>query len=200
MTEKTLFERLKVFRKEIGKNQREMSEILKVKPSYYSDVETGKRPITGKLVEKLMASFNISSDWLYTGEGSMHGKIKESMDAKARLIKEYRDKTAPHYFNFINDLKNENPELYSFFNNLLKVQVCRESEDEIYKHYLQQIADDLTDLEVEKYSEYKKTAIDHLMRNLKYKAFCESVLESAEKIKRDFLPLDEDKILSSAQD
>ena len=70
----TINERLKVLRKNLDKSQREMSEILDVKASYYSDVENGRRPVTGKFIEKLKSAFNISTDWMYSGNGEMYPK------------------------------------------------------------------------------------------------------------------------------
>ena len=64
-------DRLKSVRKYLGFTQKQMADLLDVQQSYYSEVEKGKRSVTGKLVEGLNAKKNISSDWLYSGKGTM---------------------------------------------------------------------------------------------------------------------------------
>lgn len=63
--------RLKELRTSLGLTQKDISIKLGVKPSYYSDLENENRTITGKFIEKLKNSFNVSADWMYNGEGAM---------------------------------------------------------------------------------------------------------------------------------
>ena len=62
-------ERLKTIREELNFNQLEFSKILEIRQSYYSEMETGKRPVSRKVVNKLRSEYEISTDWMYTGEG-----------------------------------------------------------------------------------------------------------------------------------
>ncbi len=67
----TISQRLKEVRAILGITQKEMSQLLQVKPSYYSDLENGHRTITGKFIEKLNKALEVSADWMYTGKGSV---------------------------------------------------------------------------------------------------------------------------------
>ena len=63
--------RLKKIRGLLGFTQRQISEVLGIKASYYSDLENGHRAITGKFISKLQNKFFISADWMYTGKGAI---------------------------------------------------------------------------------------------------------------------------------
>ena len=60
-----------------------MSELLQVKQSYYSEVENGKREVTGKIVKKLNEERLVSSDWFYSGNGAMFITLQEKLNSKS---------------------------------------------------------------------------------------------------------------------
>jgi transcriptional regulator with XRE-family HTH domain len=64
--------RLKNIRESLNINQLELSEILGIRQSYYSEMETGKRPVGVKVIKKLRELYNISSDWMYSGSGDIY--------------------------------------------------------------------------------------------------------------------------------
>ncbi len=43
-------------------NKKEMSEVLGISDSFYSRIETGKKPISKKLLEKIITSFNLTDE------------------------------------------------------------------------------------------------------------------------------------------
>lgn len=69
MIHQSIDDRLKELRLSLNLTQKEMSERLDMRQSYYSDLENGKRNISGKLIEKLSKIFSVSPNWMYTGEG-----------------------------------------------------------------------------------------------------------------------------------
>ena len=63
--------RLKQAREFLKLNQRAVCKALEINPSYYSGIESGKKQVTSKLIEGFRKKFNVSSDWLYTGNGEL---------------------------------------------------------------------------------------------------------------------------------
>jgi len=63
--------RLKEIRKSLGFNQQEFSELLGIDQAHLSQLEHGKIGIGNRIMVTLIEKFNISSDWIYTGKGSM---------------------------------------------------------------------------------------------------------------------------------
>lgn len=53
---------LEKIRKEKSLSKKEMSKILEISDSFYSRIELGKRPISKKLLEKIISSFNLSEE------------------------------------------------------------------------------------------------------------------------------------------
>jgi transcriptional regulator with XRE-family HTH domain len=70
-------DRLKQLRKYLRLSQKELSEQIGLKQSYYSDVENGKRNLTAKIADSLKKNFNISSDWLMHDIGDMKLTISD---------------------------------------------------------------------------------------------------------------------------
>lgn len=133
--ENTINSRLKEVRKHLGLNQKEMAEMLTVKQSYYSEVENGKRNVTGKLVEILNKEKSISSDWMYTGKGDKYTGVStgisednvendtlmlatkiDSKDVYELLLKKAskkKDKSEYWLLKVIRDIEQERPDIYS---------------------------------------------------------------------------------------
>ena len=63
--------RLKAMRKALNLTQKEFSEKLGITQSFLSALELGNRDITGSVLKTLIVIFEVSTDWLITGKGSM---------------------------------------------------------------------------------------------------------------------------------
>ncbi|MES0491405.1 MAG: helix-turn-helix transcriptional regulator [Leptospirales bacterium] len=74
----TIGERLGDFRKAIGISQTEMSNKANLNRSYVTHIETGKSTPSFDFLVKLMDTYNLSIDWLLTGNGPM--TLKECDD------------------------------------------------------------------------------------------------------------------------
>lgn len=81
----SLSDRLKTARKAKNLSQAEVAEYIDgLSQSAYSQLESGKSKTTTKMIE-LARLFNVSADWLATGQGEM--SIKPSIDDLHRKIK-----------------------------------------------------------------------------------------------------------------
>jgi transcriptional regulator with XRE-family HTH domain len=66
-----IHDRIKILRKSLGLTQVEFSEKLKLAHSIVSRIETGSVPLTDKNISLICLIFNVSEEWLRTGEGDM---------------------------------------------------------------------------------------------------------------------------------
>lgn len=64
-------ERLKQARKAIHVTQVEFGETLGITQAAISSVESGKVKLTDRLAQSIQSNYNISAEWLRTGEGEM---------------------------------------------------------------------------------------------------------------------------------
>lgn len=76
-------ERLRKVRKELGLSQSEFASSIGVEQAYLSHLENGKVGIGSKILFSLIEKYNISSDWIFTGEGSMFKQNNSRIVAKA---------------------------------------------------------------------------------------------------------------------
>lgn len=67
-------DRLRELRNSWGKTQKEISDAIGIKVSFWSDLENNRRPITNKFVAKLNEHFDFDSEWLLNGSGNMYPK------------------------------------------------------------------------------------------------------------------------------
>ena len=63
--------RLKKIRNEFRLNQKEFAEKLRFNQSYYSELERAKKAMTIQALKALIERFNVSADWMLTGQGPM---------------------------------------------------------------------------------------------------------------------------------
>lgn len=82
----TLGERIKKVRKEKDLTQREFGKLIGIKPNSISLIESGDRNASEQVVLSICREFNVSEDWLRTGEGEMF--IPEPIDALETFIRE----------------------------------------------------------------------------------------------------------------
>lgn len=138
----TANDRLKEIREHLNKNQKEMAASLGVQPSYYSEVERGKRGITSKIAETLSSAFNVSTDWLYTGDGEM---IKPS-EIPQHMLPLHLRAGISKVFNNITEYKRlekkysailkAKDNLQDFYDVVIEIGLFKDALDEIFNKYL----------------------------------------------------------------
>ena len=64
-------ERIKELRKTLGLTQQEFSERIGVKRNTVAQYEMGRNPPTDTVITLICREFNVSAEWLRTGEGEM---------------------------------------------------------------------------------------------------------------------------------
>lgn len=77
--EKEICLRIKLLRKELGMTQTEFGEKIEAAQGYLTNIETGKRPATEKILKIiLLQSWNgktVNEAWLRAGEGEMFNQM-----------------------------------------------------------------------------------------------------------------------------
>ena len=72
-------ERLKTLRRETGLKQGDFAKRLEISQSLLSGIENGNEPLSDRTRKIICLEFNISENWLLTGEGKMV-KVMEKDD------------------------------------------------------------------------------------------------------------------------
>lgn len=75
--------RLKELRKELKLTQTSMAEELHLASNYIYLLESGKNPITDKVIMLICTTFRVNETWLRTGEGDMF----QPMDRAAEIAR-----------------------------------------------------------------------------------------------------------------
>ncbi|MEL6699984.1 MAG: helix-turn-helix transcriptional regulator [Bacteroidota bacterium] len=81
-------QRLKKLRDSLGLSQKEFAEPLGYKGPAYQAIEQGKVKLTFKLLAGVVKTYNISIDWLLTGEGHRQRDPNRAMMVEAIIEKE----------------------------------------------------------------------------------------------------------------
>ena len=71
-------ERLKILRKTLKLSGEKFGEKIGVKRSAISQIETGKNNLSDQIIKSICTVYNVSEEWLRTGEGEMFIETKES--------------------------------------------------------------------------------------------------------------------------
>lgn len=85
-------QRLRKIREKLGYTQGEFAKELQIKQQLLSKYETGRLDISNTLKVKLHLDFNVSIDWLLTGNGSIflnNSEQKLSFDDAVSLLKNF---------------------------------------------------------------------------------------------------------------
>lgn len=72
---KKLKERIKELRNELGLTQQDFAERLGMKRNSIANYETGRNEPIDAVVMLICKTFDVSEEWLRTGEGEMHVKL-----------------------------------------------------------------------------------------------------------------------------
>lgn len=70
-------ERIKYLREHLGISQEKLGETIGLSKSGISSIENGNRSVTEKHIKLISTCFNVSEDWLRTGNGSMFNPMSE---------------------------------------------------------------------------------------------------------------------------
>lgn len=83
----TINDRIKVLRKHLGLNQTNFGEKVGIAQGHMTNIETGRREVTEKTLKVICATFNVSEEWLRTGEGEMF--VENDNVLLSQLSKQY---------------------------------------------------------------------------------------------------------------
>lgn len=81
-----MFERLEEIRLNQGFSKKDFSQKLEITEQAYNNYSKGKRNLQAEHIYKLKQMFNISIDWLFTGEGNMYTFDVNNIDYKNEII------------------------------------------------------------------------------------------------------------------
>lgn len=62
---------IKRLRKELGLTQSQFADALNITAATVSRIESGKAPLTDRMLHSISMEWNVSEDWLRTGNGEM---------------------------------------------------------------------------------------------------------------------------------
>ena len=66
-----MIERLKLLRKELHMKQGEFAKRISTTQGHISDIENGRKELSGRTIKLICLEFNVNETWLKTGEGEM---------------------------------------------------------------------------------------------------------------------------------
>lgn len=67
----TINERVKAVRKALKLTQKDFGQQICIAQTYLSQIENGDREVTDKIAQLIALQFNVSENWLHTGQGEM---------------------------------------------------------------------------------------------------------------------------------
>mgnify|MGYP003376347154 CR=1 FL=1 len=83
----TINKRVKYIRNSLNLTQEEFGKKLTVAQTYLSQIESGARDVTEKILKLICLQYNVNENWLRTGEGDIFNKEKENKISE--LLEEY---------------------------------------------------------------------------------------------------------------
>lgn len=89
-----MLQRLKQVRKALGYTQTEFAKYLGITQTSYSMIENGIRPLSDKYVRIICITFNVSEQYLVSGQGEMFISSphkKELLDLFSQLLPDTQD-------------------------------------------------------------------------------------------------------------
>lgn len=81
-----MYERLEEIRLNQGFSKKDFSQKLEITEQAYNNYSKGKRNLQVEHIYKLKHMFNISTDWLFTGSGSMYQVNDKNINYKEEII------------------------------------------------------------------------------------------------------------------
>jgi transcriptional regulator with XRE-family HTH domain len=106
--EDTINKRVRQVRLALELSQREFCRLLSLSAGYIAGIESGVRAVNGRLVKLIVSEFEVSEEWLKTGQGEMFASPQVD-EKSAKLVSLFND-FPPHYkealFGIIDILRN----------------------------------------------------------------------------------------------
>lgn len=195
-------ERLKTIRKELGISQKDMASSLGFKQSYYSDVENGKRNVTGKVIESLQKKFNVSSDWILTGNGNHFLTISEKIIPSKNVPPAYYTAEISKGIDFIrrfhSELEKENKSLHELLVNISIITRFQLFIKQFEKEYLKDFDKKSIPFDtLDNYKEYKAQFISKLSEYEHLKPILKKLSKAILQFYADFKPFDKENIIEN---
>jgi len=107
---KKIGQRLRDLRRSKKMKQEEIAKLLNISSAAYSKIETGVNDISCRHILTIKSHFNISTDWLLTGENPIYSKDFEEnqedvnkMLADMKASKQVKYSLLSHYYDIIED-------------------------------------------------------------------------------------------------
>lgn len=98
-------DRIVSIRKESGLTQEEFGKELNLSQNYVWMLESGKRAPSARTIIDLCKKFQISEEWLRTGEGEMKAPMTKQSEIAAITAQLFRkEETDPETYNFLIEL------------------------------------------------------------------------------------------------
>lgn len=110
-----IFERLKYIRKTLNLTQKNFAKEIGMSRSGYSQIETGDRPISDRLIKSICMAFNVNENWLRTGKGEMFIKVEDSIFKQLSEKYNLNEKD----LSFIKHYLNMNPQNRQYLLNMI---------------------------------------------------------------------------------
>jgi transcriptional regulator with XRE-family HTH domain len=85
--------RLRAVRKKLGINQGEFARRMGLTQAALSTIEVGKTKLTEKNIKLICVTFNVSEQWLRTGEGEMFGSLSRYETELLELYRQLSEET-----------------------------------------------------------------------------------------------------------
>lgn len=108
-------------RKALRLNQRSFAQKLDIKQAYYSEMESGKKEIGDKIIDRLIANVGVSQKWIERSEGDIFSDKSGGVNVGERVGDEIK---APSDFaeQLLNDMRTRayeamNKRPYKFYNS-----------------------------------------------------------------------------------
>ncbi len=126
-------ERIKLLRKELGLNQNEFGSKIGVAQTYLSQIESGTRDLTDKILKIILlenwGGKNVNSEWLQTGEGEMF--LQQSQDEKLAAFFADVNLTNEADFKkrFVSALAELDPEEWKMLEDIMRKCMDTQKED-----------------------------------------------------------------------
>ncbi|HCW05805.1 MAG TPA: hypothetical protein DGG95_00375 [Cytophagales bacterium] len=177
--------KIKHLRSKLNFSQAEFAGEIGVSQAYYSGIESGKKKISKKLIEKITSKWNVSPK--YFSEATDLTLPKELGGKIGGVIGGYNTLGKDNLFIFFDDLRKDEPELDKLLVMFQRMENnCIEIND-IYRKNFHSAFNDLYFIKADNYADFKVKAINHLKLFLKYEKAIEPLFKAMEKfLKTDF--------------